>query len=313
MKNHLLSKFCKSFTLSFFLMLALSVVAFSQNESIDINPNLYPPVTIANTETRPLFSKVLNQEMLLYVKIPASYNKNTDRVYPCLYCTDANLAFPMVANIASLFELPVITEPQFFVVGIAYKIRDMGDWGAWRTRDLTPTNVPATDKYYSDVFSKITGRQVEAKTGGAAKFLEFLVGEVFPFIETNYRVSPTGRALTGHSFGGLFSLYVMLTRPELFSLYSAGSPSIYYDKGLLFNLEKEYAATHKDLNAKLFMSYGGAEDSTGIANMKKMESLLKSRNYPGFKVETQVFPGETHQTCVVTASMSAARFLFYKK
>jgi hypothetical protein len=188
----------------------------------------------------------------------------------------------------------------------------LGDWGAWRTRDLTPTNVPSSDTYWAGIFSKFAGREIEVKTGGAAKFLECIEKEVFPFMESNYRVSATGRGLGGYSYGGLFSLYVLFKRPELFSLYYAGSPSIKYDKGVLYTYEKEYAATHKDLNATLFMTTGGAEDSVMIANVNLMAEQLKTRNYPGLKVETTVFPDETHMSCVPAAWMRAFRVLYKK-
>jgi predicted alpha/beta superfamily hydrolase len=250
--------------------------------------------------------------MVLFIKIPAGYFKDTLKIFPCWYGTDANLAFPLVANMVGLFEVPVIVEPEIFVVGIGYKIRDMGDWGAWRTRDLTPTNIPSSDTYWTGVFSKFAGRQIEVQTGGAAKFLECIEKEVFPFVESNYRISPTGRGLGGYSYGGLFSLYVLFKKPELFSLYYAGSPSIRYDKGILYTYENEYAARHNDLNATLFMTAGGAEDSLTIANVNQMATQLASRNYPGLKVETHVFPDETHQSCVPAAWMRAYRVLYKK-
>jgi predicted alpha/beta superfamily hydrolase len=286
--------------------------AFSQNQQKQTDLNNNPPVTVPGTETRSFYSKILDQEMILYIKIPASYKINTQKVYPCWYVTDANLSFAMIADMANLFEVPVIIEPEIFVVGIAYKIKDMGDWGAWRTRDLTPTNMTTMDTYWASVFSKFAERQLEVKTGGSAKFLEFIEKEVFPFMESNYRVSATGRGLGGYSYGGLFSLYVLFKQPELFSLYYAGSPSIKYDKGVLYTYEKEYASTHKDLNAKLFMSAGGAEDSIMIANVNVLAAQLKSRNYPGLVVETHVFPGETHQTCVPSALMRAFMVLYKK-
>jgi len=188
----------------------------------------------------------------------------------------------------------------------------MADWGAWRTRDLTPTNIPSSDKYWTGLFSKMAGRQVEAKTGGSAKFLEFIEKEVFPFMESNYRVSSKGRGLGGYSYGGLFSLYVLFRQPELFSIYYAGSPSIKYDNGILYSYEKEYAAAHKDLNASLFMSAGGAEDSVMVANVKRMAAQLESRNYIGFKLETHIFPDENHQTCVPVSLMRAFMVLYKK-
>jgi hypothetical protein len=298
------------------LFLSLFVVslpdALSQNQPGQTELNTYPLVTVPLTETRSFYSKILGQEMVLYIKIPATYKTNTQKIYPCWYCTDGNRSFAMIADMANSFEVPIIVEPEIFVVGIGYKIRDMGDWGAWRTRDLTPTNVPSTDTYWAGLFSKFVGRQLEVKTGGSAKFLECIEKEVFPFMESNYRVSSTGRGLGGYSYGGLFSLYVLFKRTELFSLYYAGSPSIKYDKGVLYTFENEYAATHNDLNATLFMTAGGAEDSLLIAHVDRMAAQLESRNYPGLKVETHVFPDETHMSCVPAAWMRAFSVLYKK-
>jgi predicted alpha/beta superfamily hydrolase len=313
MKN-LLANSC-GIRLVFFLSVAVAAIpnVFSQDQPLQTELNTYPLVTVRLTETRTFYSKILDQEMVLYIKIPATYKTDTQKIYPCWYNTDANLAFGMIADMANTFEVPVIVEPEIFVVGIGYKIRDMGDWGAWRTRDLTPTNMPSSDTYWAGVFSKFAGRQLEVKTGGATKFLECIEKEVFPFMESNYRVSSTGRGLGGYSYGGLFSLYVLLKRPELFTIYYAGSPSIRYDKGILYTYEKEYAATHNDLNATLFMTAGGAEDSVMIANVNKMAAQLVSRNFPGLKVETQVFPDETHMSCVPAAWMRAFRVLYKNK
>jgi uncharacterized protein len=313
MKNLSVNRFSKRMALFMSLSLVIITNSLSQNQPGQTGLNNYPLVTVRGTETRTFYSKILEQEMVLYIKIPATYKTNTQKIYPCWYTTDANLAFAMIADMANTFEVPVIVEPEIFVVGMGYKIKDMGDWGAWRTRDLTPTNIPSSDTYWSGVFSKFADRQLEVKTGGAAKFLECIEKEVFPFMESNYRVSTTGRGLGGYSYGGLFSLYVLFKRPELFSLYYAGSPSIRYDKGIVYTYEKEYAATHNDLNATLFMTAGGAEDSVMIANVNKMAALLASRNFPGLKVETQVFPDETHMSCVPAAWMRAFRVLYNKK
>jgi predicted alpha/beta superfamily hydrolase len=312
MKNLTAIMYGKQLVLFLACSFAVLPYAFAQNQPGQTDLNNYPMVTVPGTETRSFYSKILDQEMILYIKIPASYKINTQKIYPCWYVTDANRSFAMIADMASFFEVPVIIEPEIFIVGIGYKIRDMGDWGAWRTRDLTPTNIPSTDTYWAGLFSKFAERQVEVKTGGSAKFLEFIEKEVFPFMETNYRVSATGRGLGGYSYGGLFSLYVLFKQPELFTIYYAGSPSIKYDKGVLYTYEQEYASTHKDLNAKLFMTAGGAEDSTMIANVKRMAAQLESRNYPGLIVETQIFPGETHQTCIPSALMRAFMVLYKK-
>ena len=297
----------------FFLISLLTVIvldASSQGQVTKPDVKTYTSVSVPNTEMRTFYSSILNQEMNIYIKLPISYYHNPQKVYQALYFTDANRSFPMVANMISIFEVPRLVEPEIIVIGIGYKIKDLADWGAWRTRDLTPTNIPALDTTWATMLTRMTGRQFVVKSGGAATFLEFIVREVFPFVESNYRVSLTGRGIGGYSYGGLFSLYVLFKQPELFSIYYAGSPSIDYDKGVLFNFEREYASTHKDLNAKLFMSAGMSEDTMMVNNMKKMADLIQSRNYPGLTVETHVFPGETHESCYPSSIMRALRVLY---
>lgn len=147
MKNFSATRFGIQLVLFLSLLIAGIPNAFSQNQSGQTDLNNYPLVTISGTETRSFYSKILEQEMVLYIKIPATYKTNMQKVYPCWYCTDGNRSFAMIADMANSFEVPVIVEPEIFVVGIGYKIRDMGDWGAWRTRDLTPTNIPSSDTY----------------------------------------------------------------------------------------------------------------------------------------------------------------------
>jgi predicted alpha/beta superfamily hydrolase len=303
-------KFEKQFLFLTSLLIVVFLEASAQDQVIKPESKGYPLVTVPNSEMRTFYSAILNQEMNIYIKLPVSYYTNPQKVYPVWYFTDANRSFPMVANIVSMFEVPRPVEPEILVVGIGYKIKDLADWGAWRTRDLTPTNIPSLDTSWAKMLTSVTGRQFVVKSGGAATFLEFIVKEVFPFIESNYRVSATGRGIGGYSYGGLFSLYVLFRQPELFSIYYAGSPSIDYDKGVLYNFEKEYASAHNDLKAKLFMSAGGSEDSLMVNNMKKMTELLLSRSYPGLTIETHVFPGETHESCYPSSIMRALRFLY---
>jgi predicted alpha/beta superfamily hydrolase len=309
MKTHLFLRFGKQlFLLILLLLSALSDVASQDKTKPKVEDFL--AASIPDTELRTFHSTILNQEMNIFIKLPVSYYTNPLKIYQAWYITDANRTFPMVANMVSLFEVPTIAEPEIVVIGIGYKIRDMGDWAAWRTRDLTPTNVPSVDAGWAKMLSGITGRQYEVRTGGAGIFLDFIIKEVFPFVESNYRVSSANRGIGGYSYGGLFSLYVLFKQPELFNIYYAGSPAIGHDKGVLFNYEKEYASSHKDLNAKLFMSAGGSEDSLMVSNMKKMAILLQSRNYSGLTIETHVFPDETHQSCIPSSIMRALRVLY---
>jgi uncharacterized protein len=303
MKKHLkfwTSLFCLLF-IAFFGVFSSTV--YSQQAQASITSGPFPPATVPDTEVRTLYSKILNQEMNIFIKLPMLYKINGDKKYPCWYVTDANRSFPMLANIGSVFEVPDPGQGEIIIVGIGYKIRDVADWASFRTRDLTPINDPSVDGYLNKFLNQVTGRQFDVRSGAADKLLEFITTELIPFVESNYRVSLTDRYLGGYSYGGLFTLYTMFSKPDLFMKYFAGSPSIDFGNGFLFDLENSFASSHKDIRAKLWMTAGGAEDSVTIANVKRMTTTLKSRNYPGFSVESYIFPDETHQSSMAASLM----------
>ncbi len=291
------------------LCMALSQYLLSQNPAKEMQSQ-YPPVPVPSTELRSLWSDILQQELLVFIKFPPAYYSDPQRKFQSLYMTDANRNFPMTANMADIFDAVGLVEPQFLIIGIGYKINDMGEFAAWRTRDLTPTNVPAVDSSWIKTLKPITGKQYTVRTGGAAAFLECIEKEVIPFVEKNYRVSSHDRGLGGYSYGGLFTLYAMFKKPGLFTIYYAGSPSCQHDENVIFSYEEDYARSHKDLEAKLMMTAGELEGDPMIQNMNKMADMLKSHSYPGLTIETFIFPGQDHNSCYPSSFIKALRVLY---
>lgn len=68
--------------------------------------------------------------------------------------------------------------------------------------------------------------------GGADVFLEFIENRIKPLVRARANVNG-GEYLWGHSYGGLFALHVLFTRPESFSRYIVGDPSIWWHEGVL--------------------------------------------------------------------------------
>ena len=253
------------------------------------------PVPLPSSELRRFHSDIMDQDLLIFVQLPLDYVSDGSKQYPVLYVTDGNRSFPIYANISTMLGFPPDNFPQVIVVGIAYDIKDMSQWAAWRTRDLTPTVNAGDEQYWQGLLSRMTGdTTIRVETGGGPRFLSFICDELVPFIESEYRVSDQGRALAGISYGGLFTLFALFERPEVFQRYFAGSPSINYGNRVLFEMEKSFSDSHKDLQARVYLSIGGLEGPNGTATMKEMAGLLESRNYPGLDVRTQVFEGEWH-------------------
>jgi predicted alpha/beta superfamily hydrolase len=307
------TRMLKFFCLVILVLSLLQLRSLSQSgQEKDLQQSLYPPVSVPNTEFRTFHSEKMKQDLNIYIRLPWNYHTDSTIIYPVMYLTDANRAFPFVADILNVLTYPNTDVSDIVLVGIGYKIRNMADWAAWRTRDLTPTNNKGTDNYWETLLAKMISQHYKVKSGGASKFLEFIVDELIPFIESNYRVSHSDRGLGGYSYGGLFTLYALFTYPETFNRYFAGSPSIGHDNSSIYKYENEFALSHKNANANIFMTAGSMEDSTIILNIKKMIKKLQSHNYPGLEIQMQIFDGEDHRSCMAAAYTRAFRILYKK-
>ncbi len=251
---------------------------------------------LENTEVRDIRAPALKRDYQLYVALPDSYRQGNKR-YPVLFVTDANYAFPVVRNIAQRLNKHAGME-EVIVVGLSYANGDGGVYS--RRRDYTPTT-PRKHDYRSDM----PGRQ--PAFGEAKAYGQFISGEVFPFIASNYRVNMQRKVFIGHSYGSLLGLQFLLTEPRTFEHYILGSPSLWYDAGIMFEREQAYAASHKDLPASVFFGIGGLEklaagkkrsraeeDADMLADVREFDGKLTSRKFPNLKTRLRVFEDEDH-------------------
>lgn len=163
-----------------------------------------------------------------------------------VYQLDANASFATLLEAARLqARRPARTGvTPLLVVGIGYPIDTPFDERR-RARDLTPW--PAAEP---------TG---VIEVGGADAFLDVIAHDIIPAVERRFSVDPRQRGLFGHSFGGLFSLYTLFTRPELFSAYAAVSPSLWWNPAALAAAERRFVADGPS-GHRLMLTVGGAEE-----------------------------------------------------
>lgn len=146
-----------------------------------------------------------------------------ERDVPVLFVLDADMAFALAAEIARLRGTGGLL-PTAMVVGIGYGA-DFAQMAKLRTGDLTPLLSEAGKQ----ALGGLTG-MIGEKEGGAEAFLTFLTDTLSPEIVTRYpEASATNHILFGHSLGGLFTAYALLTRPQAFAAFLASSPSLWWD------------------------------------------------------------------------------------
>ena len=112
-------------------------------------------------------------------------------------------------------------------------------------------------------------------TGGrAAELVECLEKTVKPEVKRRLEGRAVTHVLMGHSFGGLFALSTMASRPELFDAWVAADPSLWWDGGVLIRmLEDKPAAGHSGAFVYAGLRLGPEEDGR---HDDKPESRLRS-------------------------------------
>ena len=237
-----------------------------------------PPVTIGTTWT--LHSRVLDEDRRLLVHLPTGYATSGER-YPVMYLLDGDAHFEHVSGIVD-FLASNWRIPPMIVVGVT---------NTDRTRDLTPPTDRDTVRLKPPFFSDSLTLSFPT-AGGADDFLRFLADEVVPLVEARYRTAPF-RVLVGHSFGGLFAVHTLLSRPESFRAYIAISPTIWWnDEGPVKTAERKLADLPVD-GRFLYLTVGDREGRM-MSGLFDFSAALERAAPAGLRWWYRVMSDETH-------------------
>jgi len=272
---------------------ALGLLATSAVAAEKILP-AYPPHVIPNSELRALPTNAHGRTYQLHVGLPGSYRENPTRRYPVVFVTDAYWDFQKIDAIRGSLTYDRVV-PEFIIVGLGYAGEKL-DYDRLRRWELSP--VPL-------------GSGAEAAASGhAAEFLQMLETEIIPFVEREYRTDPAHRVLAGASLGGLFTLYTLYTKPELFTGYIAASPAVVVgDDWLLGYAEKSAAARHP-LPVRLFVSGGGDESPGFLGGVKRFDAHLRAHLPAGLAYQFRIIEGERHSGMQFESYVRGLRFVF---
>ncbi len=223
------------------------------------------------------FSKVLNEDRKILVRLPQDY-VYSDKRYPVLYVLDgeffyhqANGAVNFLSECSYIYNNPV---PEMIIVGIV---------NVDRNRDYTPTYAPNQ-----------LGSLYYPTSGKADKFLNFLEKELIPVIDKEYRTQPF-RALTGWSFGGLFTIYTYVNKPELFSAYLAISPSLWWDEDMYVSKFDSIFENYEFLSTKLTITCGTLEGGNiGRSVRDGFVRLMREKIPDNYQFNFVEIPDEGH-------------------
>ncbi len=201
-------------------------------------------------------SKFLPKDREVVVWLPPRYKSETKRRYPVLYMHDGMAAFvhwrldetaaALIAN-NQLDDLLIV-----FV--------DNGGTSGDRFNEYTPTH----DAAY-------------ARSGNANNYGRMLVEELKPFIDAEYRTltGPENTALGGASLGGLVTAYLGFKYPGTFGLLAIMSPSVWWDKGMIFRKVKSLSAKS---GLRIWLDVGTAEGEA-VKQTRLFRDALKTKGW----------------------------------
>lgn len=233
-------------------------------------------------------SEVLGEERTILVRTPAGYETGYSR-YPVVYMTDGSAH---ISHTSSTIEFLARNGRMSEMIVVGINNTD-------RTRDLSPTHVKTTDG---------SGNLQMPTSGGADKFLKFIEIELIPEIEKRYRVHPY-RVLAGHSLGGLFATYAMISKPELFNAYVAVSPALGWDNQIVVKRAEDFFKARKELNKTFFMTIG-QEPSPIEDGFYQLKQVITKNKPAGFEWDTLVMEDEDHGSVVLRSHYFGMRKVY---
>jgi predicted alpha/beta superfamily hydrolase len=236
-----------------------------------------PPLTLHSYER--FHSRFLPDDRDITVFVPPGYDDDPERRFPVLYLHDGqNLFDPekafkrgehwRVGETATALVTAGAIEP-LVIVGIH-------NTGRRRLDEYTPT----ADKRRGGAEADAYGR--------------LLAEELKPFIDGRYRTlqDPAYTGIGGSSLGGLVSLYLGLTRPDVFSRLAVLSPSVWWDRRAILRYVR---AAHPKPRLRMWVDIGTAEGRQHVTNLRLLRAgLTKSGWVDGDDLHYEEVEGGTH-------------------
>lgn len=280
-----------------------------------------------------LHSTHVDDRFRIFVGLPPGMDPDADVRYPLIVSLDGNASFASTLGTQRMLSMGGEVPPAI-VIGVGYPGNNLGEAMSNRNRDYTPTEAGEAE-------ARALGAAPEP---GARTFLRFLGEELIPLLEERYPVDADNRTVVGVSLGGLFGVWAMLTAPETFHRYVLASPAIWWREQQFRDWEHDYAASHDDLEATVFLGAGGLEVekhlrrhalniAAGSPAMKtvveamirwndehgwpevarlvpELAGILASRGYRGLRLQHRIMPEESHLSAPPALVSRGLRFAF---
>lgn len=232
-----------------------------------------------------IFSDVLKEFRSVKVILPDNYNTETAKKFEVIYLTDGEWVvnlFPFIYK----FALDEQYVPPVIIVALPNTYLNKANQ---RDRDFLPVHVPSP-----------------AISGGADKFISFLRDELRPYIDSKYRTNGIN-SLYGHSYGGLFVMYTLLTEPQLFDTYYSTDPSMWWNNDFVIKLASEKLEA---ISSQKVLWIAGIESTYKVMGISRMDSVLRLKAQENIHWKIATFPNEKHNSVRLKAMYDGIKYAY---
>ena len=288
----------KSFIASIFVLFAILT-----NQQILAQAQKQNSLGIADS----LYSDSLKEERHFWIQLPENYDPSGNIAYPVVYILDGDVQLPTLETVYENYWGHYL--PHMILVGISNATN--------RTRDLTTSEM-----------TERRGASMQQETGGAEAFTAFIENELIPHIDKAYRTT-SYRTLIGHSYGGLFTINILINQGHLFKNYLAIDPSLDWDDQKVLKEAKSKLQT-QDLKGKsVFVSLAAEQLHMFDASVTKhnvmqdsteftlfARSIIDFSNFAetlkpnGLTFDWKVYPNDLHGTIPLPSMRDGLIFMF---
>ena len=208
-------------------------------------------------------SRFLRNRRNLILYLPPGYYQQPQRRFPVLYLHDGqNLFDGATAYIRGQDWHIAQTADEEIGNGRVEPLIIVGIYNAGKSRigEYTPTRMP-----------KIGG-------GRADRYGKFLLDEVMPFVEREYRADGGAwrTGIGGSSLGGLVSLYLGLQRPDVFGKIAALSPSVWWNQRVIYQFAEKMAIESRP---RIWLDIGTREGARIVEDVERYRDILLLRGW----------------------------------
>lgn len=230
-----------------------------------------------------IYSSILKEERSLKVLLPDTWKPGSAEKYEVIYITDGEWAMDPFSFVYKWAQGENFVPPAI-IVSVPNRYINSANQ---RDRDFLPVHVPQP-----------------AISGGADNFLAFFKNELIPYIDKTYPTNGTN-SLYGHSYGGLFVLYALLSEPQLFESYYATDPPFRFNDDYLIKMAARKLA---NLPPDKILWLAGNDLSYRSQGIDRLDSVLSTKTPANLHWKMATYPNETHNSVRLKAMYDGIKF-----